>query len=103
MAPERNPTPPRGAELPAANPMPPGTGAGAADGPRAAPPPPPPPNAVAARAAMAPWRNPRPVPVVRAGDTVYVPTSAQSDWRQFFDGLRDVVSILGIIAVLSAL
>lgn len=43
------------------------------------------------------------LPVVRAGDTVYVPTSAQSDWRQFFDGLRDVVSILGIIAVLSAL
>jgi protein involved in polysaccharide export with SLBB domain len=40
------------------------------------------------------------LPVVRAGDTVYVPTSAQSDWRQFFDGVRDIVTMLSVIALL---
>ena len=43
------------------------------------------------------------LPVVRAGDTVYVPTSAQSDWRLFFDGVRDVVTMLSVIALLGRL
>jgi hypothetical protein len=29
-----------------------------------------------------------------------VPTSAQSDWRQLFDGVRDVVTMLAVIALL---
>lgn len=45
----------------------------------------------------------RQVPVVRAGDTVYVPSSSQSDWRIFFDNLRDVVSVVSILALLKAL
>jgi len=40
------------------------------------------------------------LPVVRAGDTIYVPTSAQSDWRQFFDSVRDIVTMLSVIALL---
>jgi protein involved in polysaccharide export with SLBB domain len=40
------------------------------------------------------------LPVVRAGDTVYVPTSAQSDWRLFFDGVRDIVTMLSVVALL---
>ena len=45
----------------------------------------------------------RQLPVVRAGDTVYVPMSSQSDWRIFFDNVRDIVSVLSIIALLRAL
>ena len=44
----------------------------------------------------------RKVPAVRAGDTVYVPASSQSDWRMFFDNLRDVVSVVSILALLKA-
>jgi protein involved in polysaccharide export with SLBB domain len=40
------------------------------------------------------------LPVVRPGDTVYVPTSAQSDWRLFFDSVRDIVTMLSVIALL---
>ena len=43
------------------------------------------------------------LPVVRAGDTVYVPSTGQSEWRLFFDGFRDVVSVLSIIALLKVL
>ena len=41
--------------------------------------------------------------VVRPGDTVYVPSTAQSEWRIFFEGFRDVVSILSVIALLKVL
>lgn len=40
------------------------------------------------------------LPVVRAGDTVYVPTIAQSDWSIFMNGVRDVVSLLSIFALI---
>lgn len=40
------------------------------------------------------------LPVVRAGDTVYVPNVAQSDWTIFMDGVRDVVSLLSIFALI---
>lgn len=43
------------------------------------------------------------IPVVRAGDTVYVPSTAQSNWRMFFDTLRDIVSVLSIVALIGAL
>ena len=43
------------------------------------------------------------LPVVRQGDTVYVPDSTQSDWRVFFDGVRDAVSVLTIFGLLKVL
>lgn len=41
----------------------------------------------------------RKLPVVRAGDTVYVPSISQSDWKIFMDGVRDSASILSIFAL----
>jgi protein involved in polysaccharide export with SLBB domain len=43
------------------------------------------------------------MPVVRAGDTVYVPSNTQSGWRVLFDALRDVLPIISIIALIGAL
>lgn len=43
------------------------------------------------------------LPVVRAGDTVYVPSSSQSDWKIFMDGVRDSASFLSIIALFKVL
>lgn len=45
----------------------------------------------------------RMLPVVRGGDTVYVPMSNQSDWRMFFDNLRDALSVVSVIALLKVL
>lgn len=45
----------------------------------------------------------RKLPVLRAGDTVYVPNIGQSNWKLFMDGVRDVVSILSILALAGAL
>jgi protein involved in polysaccharide export with SLBB domain len=39
------------------------------------------------------------LPVVRAGDTVYVPNVSQSDWRIFMDGVRDAVALLSIVSL----
>jgi protein involved in polysaccharide export with SLBB domain len=43
------------------------------------------------------------MPVVRTGDTVYVPSIAQSDWKIFMEGVRDVVSVLSIFALIGGL
>ncbi len=43
------------------------------------------------------------LPVVRAGDTVYVPSNTQSGWRVFFDTLRDIIPVISIIALIGAL
>lgn len=43
------------------------------------------------------------LPVVRAGDTVYVPNTSQSDWKIFMDGFRDVIPIISLIALMGAL
>lgn len=43
------------------------------------------------------------LPVVRAGDTVYVPNVAQSDWRIFMSGVRDALSVISIFAILGGL
>lgn len=43
------------------------------------------------------------LPVVRAGDTVYVPNMSQSDWKIFMDGFRDVIPIVSLIALIGAL
>lgn len=43
------------------------------------------------------------LPVVRAGDTVYVPTTEQSDWAIFMENVRDGVSILSIFGLFKVL
>ena len=43
------------------------------------------------------------LPVVRMGDTVYVPSADQSDWAIFIKGVQDTVSIVTIFALLAAL
>lgn len=40
------------------------------------------------------------LPTIRPGDTVYVPSIAQSDWKIFMDGVRDAVSVLSIFAII---
>ncbi len=45
----------------------------------------------------------RKVPVVRAGDLVYVPNKSQSDWRNFSESIAGVVQALTLFAFVSAL
>lgn len=45
----------------------------------------------------------RKLPVVRAGDTVYVPNIEQDDWNIFFNDFKDIISVLAVIAVLKGL
>lgn len=47
--------------------------------------------------------DPALLPVVRMGDTVYVPSRKQSNYAQFMDTVRDSVSILSLILLLGAL
>jgi protein involved in polysaccharide export with SLBB domain len=43
------------------------------------------------------------LPVVRQGDTIYVPSTEQSDWAIFMENVRDAVSVLSIFALLKVL
>jgi protein involved in polysaccharide export with SLBB domain len=43
------------------------------------------------------------LPTVRAGDTVYVPDLSASNWNQFMDSIKDVVSIVSIVAITGGL
>ncbi len=43
------------------------------------------------------------LPVVRSGDTIYVPEREDSGWVQFMRGVRDVVSVLSLVAIIVAL
>jgi protein involved in polysaccharide export with SLBB domain len=43
------------------------------------------------------------LPVVRSGDTIYVPNTDQSDWAVFMTNVRDTVSVLSIIGLLKLL
>ncbi|MDG1286191.1 MAG: SLBB domain-containing protein [Rickettsiales bacterium] len=43
------------------------------------------------------------LPLVKAGDTVYVPNIAQSEWKQFMGGVGDIVQLLSIPALLGGL
>lgn len=43
------------------------------------------------------------LPVVRAGDTVYVPSISQSDWQIFMNGVRDVFQVVSIFAILGVI
>jgi protein involved in polysaccharide export with SLBB domain len=33
------------------------------------------------------------LPVIRAGDTLYIPSKEQSAWYQFLEGLKDLVTV----------
>ena len=43
------------------------------------------------------------LPVVRAGDTIYVPNIKQSDWHIFMSGVRDALSLVSVFAILGGL
>ena len=43
------------------------------------------------------------LPVLRAGDTVYVPSTDQSNWKMFMDGVSNSISILSILALAKVL
>lgn len=43
------------------------------------------------------------LPVVRAGDTVYIPSVSQSDWQIFMNGVRDVFQVVSIFAILGVI
>ena len=43
------------------------------------------------------------LPVVREGDTVYVPNIDQSDWSIFMSNVRDAVSVLSIVGLMKLL
>ena len=43
------------------------------------------------------------LPVVRAGDTVFIPDLSESYWNVFMDNVRDVFQIVGVVALLVAL
>lgn len=47
--------------------------------------------------------NMKQLPVVRAGDTIYVPDISRSNWRQVFDKFQDIVSAVSVFALFSAL
>ena len=43
------------------------------------------------------------LPVVRTGDTVYVPDKSQSHWNRFMSGVRDASQIVSLAAAIAAL
>jgi hypothetical protein len=43
------------------------------------------------------------LPIVRVGDTVYVPDLSQSNWQLFITGVKDVLSIVSIVAITGGL
>ncbi len=43
------------------------------------------------------------LPLVRVGDTVYVPDVSQSDWNIFMTSVRDAVSIVSLVAIAGGL
>ncbi len=43
------------------------------------------------------------LPVIRAGDTLFVPDKSHSNWQIFMDGVTDIFKIVSIIAVIGAL
>jgi len=43
------------------------------------------------------------LPIVRAGDTVYVPDLSSSHWNQFMNNVKDVVSIVSLVAITGGL
>ena len=43
------------------------------------------------------------LPVLREGDTVYVPNMSRSNWTIFMDGVRDTVNVITLYALMAAL
>jgi len=43
------------------------------------------------------------LPVVRQGDTIYIPSTEQSDWAIFMENVRDAVSVLSIFGLFKVL
>lgn len=43
------------------------------------------------------------LPLVRVGDTIYVPTTEESHWKIFMSSVRDVLSILSVILIIGVL
>ncbi|GLI94934.1 SLBB domain-containing protein [Methylocystis echinoides] len=43
------------------------------------------------------------LPVVRAGDVVYVPNKSQDEWRQFRDEAKDIIQAASLFSIMSAL
>jgi protein involved in polysaccharide export with SLBB domain len=43
------------------------------------------------------------LPVVRAGDVVYVPNKSQDEWRQFRDEAKDLIQAASLFSIMSAL
>jgi hypothetical protein len=50
-------------------------------------------------------KKPDPVslPVVRAGDTIFIPDLSESAWAKTMDGVRDLLSVLSVVAIVGAL
>ncbi|MGL4418645.1 MAG: polysaccharide biosynthesis/export family protein, partial [Plesiomonas shigelloides] len=40
------------------------------------------------------------LPILRAGDTVYIPDTKDSNWSIFMDGMRDVFTMLSVVTLL---
>jgi len=43
------------------------------------------------------------LPVVRAGDTIFVPDARESGWHVAMNGVRDTLSVLSVVAIVGAL
>lgn len=43
------------------------------------------------------------LPLVRVGDTVFVPDLSQSNWNVFMDNVKDIVSIVSLVAIVGGL
>jgi protein involved in polysaccharide export with SLBB domain len=45
----------------------------------------------------------RSLPLVRVGDTIFVPDTSQSNWSVFMENVRDMVSIVSLVAIIGGL
>ena len=43
------------------------------------------------------------LPVIRAGDTLFVPDKNDSNWKVFMSGVTDILKIVSIFAILNAI
>ncbi len=43
------------------------------------------------------------LPLVRVGDTIFVPDTSQSNWNVFMDNVKDIVSIVSLVAIIGRL
>jgi hypothetical protein len=43
------------------------------------------------------------LPLVRVGDTIFVPDTSQSNWSVFMENVRDMVSIVSLVAIIGGL